>query len=276
MTTTASIEYLDLYAQMLAHQREHDGLLIRPFPGEPERPSWTCMGCLRDRRPIEGDPMRDLRRRFSFAVPNSAALDAITEHSPGGVVEIGAGGGYWAMLLQRRGVDVVAYDPQPPGVGDSDWHSGTAWTAVHLGDHTQTAEHPTRTLLLCWPSYDEPWPAQALEAFDGETVVYIGEGPGGCTADDRFHALLGEPSNCWHYDDDYNEPPCLDDCSANVTPLFSNIADVAIPQWAGIHDQLRVYRRRDGGTEVVTGTSNHERMRRWQSRPPSKAGLCWS
>lgn len=239
---STGIEYLDLYRDMLAHQKQHDGLMLPPLSGGPEQPSWMCMGCQLELREVE----MDLRRRFSFAIPNLEALDTIAGHSPGGVVEIGAGGGYWAMLLQQRGVDVIAYDPDPPGSGATTWHSGRAWTAVHHGDHTKAAGHPTRTLMLCWPSYDEPWSAQALEHYRGDTVIYIGEGPGGCTGDDRMHALLGEPPSCWHHDDDYNELPCPDDCPANVPPLFREIADVEIPQWAGIHDWLRVYRRTAG------------------------------
>lgn len=227
---TTGIEYLDVYREMLAHQRYHSRLL--PLPGRPDQPRWLCHGCLIESRPgiAEAD---DIRRRYSFAVPSPAAVDAIAQHSPSGVVEIGAGGGYWAMLLQQRGVDVIAYDPQPPP-GESRWHTGRAWTAVHKGDHTMAAEHPTRTLLLCWPSYDKPWPARALECYTGDTVVYIGEGYGGCTGDNRMHALLGSP-DCWCWDE-----PCQCD---NPDPLYREITDVAIPQWSGIHDHLTVYRR---------------------------------
>lgn len=160
------------------------------------------------------------------------------------MVEIGAGGGYWSMLLQQHGVDVAAYDPEPPGATDDPhWHSGRAWTAVQQGDHAKSADHPTRTLLLCWPSYNEPWAAQAIEAYQGDTVIYVGEGPGGCTGDDRMHALLGDRSGCWHHDEDYNTVPCPEDCLANVPALFGRVAEVAIPQWAGIHDTLSVFRR---------------------------------
>lgn len=246
--TITGIEFLDLYREMLDHQREHDGLMPSPFSGEPEQPSWTCMGCLREHRHIEGDPMRNLRRHYSFAVPDDGALRAIAAHSPGGVVEIGAGGGYWSMLLQQRGVDVIAYDPEPPGATDDPrWHSGRAWTAVHQGDHTKASDHPARTLLLCWPSYAEPWAAQAVEAYRGDTVIYIGEGSGGCTGDDRMHALLGESPYCSHWNEDYSEElPCPDDCAARVTPLFEEVAARAIPQWSGLHDRLTVYRRIGG------------------------------
>ena len=39
-------------------------------------------------------------------------LDVIAEHSP--IVELGAGTGYWAAMLARRGADVIAYDIEPP------------------------------------------------------------------------------------------------------------------------------------------------------------------
>ncbi|MGH8008268.1 MAG: hypothetical protein ACREQ3_14830 [Candidatus Binatia bacterium] len=259
---TTGNQYLDVYQRMLDHQREHDGLLIHPLPGRPEQPHWLCLKCVREQR-VETDGS-ELRKRYSYAVPSEPALDTIIAHSPTGVVEIGAGSGYWAMLLQRRGVDVVAYDPEPPGHlrrhwyrrpgGLSNlamcqelptWHSGKAWTAVHEGDHTKAAEHPTRTLLMCWPSYDEPWAAWAVECYMGDTVIYVGEGSHGCTADDRFHALVGDRPYCRHYDNDGNEASCEPDCPSLLPPLFAEVAEVEIPQWSGLHDRLVVYRRLD-------------------------------
>jgi hypothetical protein len=54
--------------------------------------------------------------RYAFGVPTEEALAAIAAVSPRGVVEIGAGSGYWAALLRDRGVRVEAYDiaPEPP------------------------------------------------------------------------------------------------------------------------------------------------------------------
>jgi hypothetical protein len=237
----SGIEYLDLYQEMLTHQREHSPRILLPDSWSGETQPWdVCHECLITKQITSYEP-HSIKRRYAWAVPNENALEVIAKHSPHGVVEIGAGGGYWAMLLQQRGVDVVAFDPVPPPE-KSNWHSGRAWTAVHQGSHTTVASYPTRTLLLCWPSYDESWPAQALEIYRGDALIYIGEGPGGCTADDRFHALLGQ-SPCWHHDDDYNKLSCPDDCPAKVTPLFEEIEDVAIPQWAGLHDRLMVYRR---------------------------------
>lgn len=246
--TSTGIEYLDAYFAELAHQRQHDPFTNRRagfFDHGPEQPSRWCLGCARDGGD-NGMRGHELLRRYAWAVPHARALDTIARWSPAGVVEVGAGGGYWAYELQRRGVDVVAYDPAPPGgAEESTWHAGHAWTAVHLGDHTAAAEHPDRTLLMVWPSYDEPWGRQAVEAYRGDTVIYVGEGPGGCTGDGGLHALLGDSGTCWHHDGSYNEQPCPDDCPGNAAPLFGEVESVAIPQWWGIHDRLEVYRRKE-------------------------------
>lgn len=48
---------------------------------------------------------------YAFAAPNSRALKALAELSP--IVEVGAGVGYWALLLKQAGVVVVATDELP-------------------------------------------------------------------------------------------------------------------------------------------------------------------
>ena len=53
-----------------------------------------------------------LTRSVGFGVPNEAALALVAKYGP--LVEVGAGTGYWAALLRARGVDVDAYDVQPP------------------------------------------------------------------------------------------------------------------------------------------------------------------
>ena len=47
-----------------------------------------------------------------LAAFNSAALSLLAARAP--LVEVGAGTGYWAAALRRRGIDVLAYDLNPP------------------------------------------------------------------------------------------------------------------------------------------------------------------
>jgi hypothetical protein len=72
--------------------------------------------------------------------------------------------------------------------------------------------------MLSWPPYDEPMASDCLTYYQGRHVIYIGEGSGGCTGDERFHDTL------------YDE--------------FEEIEDVRLPQWNGIHDYLSVWRRK--------------------------------
>ena len=88
------------------------------------------------------------------------------------------------------------------------------------------------------PSYDEPWTDRVLDLYAGDTVIYVGEGAGGCTGTGRMHALLGDEAYCWH---DLPDAHCH--CGVGTAARFKQVADVEIPQWWGIHDRLGVYRR---------------------------------
>lgn len=79
------------------------------------------------------------------------------------------------------------------------------------------SKYHQHTLLLCWSPYGEPFAFECLQAFQGTQLVYVGEGPGGCTGDDRFHEEL---SQAWT-------------CEGNLV----------IPQWFGIHDSVFLYDR---------------------------------
>jgi len=49
-----------------------------------------------------------LRKKYAWAIPDKKSLFILNYFSP--LVEIGAGRGYWAMLLQNIGCDIVPYD----------------------------------------------------------------------------------------------------------------------------------------------------------------------
>lgn len=141
--------------------------------------------------------------RFTWSIPSPGDITWLAGQLGGqGVVEIGAGSGYWAWQLAQAGVDVVAYDPHPPGPGNN-FNRHRLYADVQIGDHEAAASHPDRSLMLCWPSCEDPFAKQALHAYQGDTVIYIGEGEGGCCADDEFHVALerdfGEPEySPWH------------------------------------------------------------------------------
>ncbi|MDQ2874832.1 MAG: hypothetical protein M3Y33_08580 [Actinomycetota bacterium] len=155
---------------------------------------------------------------FSWSIPSPGDIAWITEGLAGrGIVEPGAGGGYWAWQLAQAGADVVAYEPEDPA--DNKFVTGEPWYPVLRGDHGETARHPGRSLLLCWPSYAEPWAAWSLATYKGDQLFYAGAGVGGCCADDEFFSLLAAE---W---EDAGDSP------AHVT-------------FSGIHCYLTEYRRK--------------------------------
>lgn len=151
--------------------------------------------------------------RYAWAVPNMEAIEAIVAlNKP--VVEMAAGSGYWAWLLTQAGADVTAYDRTP-----SKWE--TRYLKVKRGTPKKLVEWAGRdyALMLCWPPYADTCARDALEAYTGDTVIYVGEGFGGCTGDNTFHAWL---RNKW-----------------------DAIDTVGIPQWYGMRDRLMIYKRKE-------------------------------
>jgi hypothetical protein len=164
---------------------------------------------------------RELASRFSWAIPTDHALDVLARHAP--LVEGGAGMGYWAALLRARGVDIVAYDIAPPGVTRNEFHLAgrKPWTDVRAGSYVSAAKaHPARTLVLCWPPYDDESASyEPLRAYRGETIAFVGERGEGAAGSVRFHREL----------------------ALNWTL----VDEVALPRWPGLADGLYVYRRNE-------------------------------
>ena len=198
---------------------------------------------------------------YAFALPSEAALRAVAEASPRGVVEVGAGTGYWARLLRDRGVDVVAYDVAPPPSPDNRWFAGVApWYPVRVGDESAVERHADRTLLLVWPTRTEDWGAAAVDRFGtagGQRVAFVGEPVGGRTGDDRLHALLGELDRCWSCAYGVTTSACV----CGVRPRWRRTATVALP--GGRSDELRLYVRDDGAPPLVAHPADHTRRRLW-------------
>ena len=144
---------------------------------------------------------------YSWAIPNVDAIHAIKQYSP--LVETGAGTGYWAWLLSQTGATVYAFDKEPS--------QAPKWLSIEQADSQSIAAHQECTLFLCWPPYQDSMAYDAIRAFQGKNVIYIGEWHGR-TADESFH----------------NE----------LEAAFELNAEISIPQWPGYHDKLYVLTRR--------------------------------
>lgn len=154
--------------------------------------------------------------KYAWAIPRKAALEAIAKHSP--IVEVGAGSGYWAKLLNDLGADIVAYDSDPNTYHSSGGKLHFNWFEVRQGNETVAKDHSDRALLLCWPPYGAKMATNCLKNYKGDTVLFIGEWDG-CTGDASFFKLLEKN--------------------------FSREEVIDLPVWLGLHDALYVFRRKN-------------------------------
>jgi hypothetical protein len=125
-------------------------------------------------------------------------------------------------LLRARGVDVIACDAAPPGrKARNRYHERPRrpWTAIERSASVGAARrHPDRSLVLCWPPYEDDGASYAvLRAYRGDVVVYVGEPGEGATGSVRFHRELG----------------------LNWTPVET----LELPHWPRLRDRVVVYRR---------------------------------
>ncbi len=168
-----------------------------------------------------------LAAEYAWAIPTEGVVRKLAELSP--ICDLGCGTGYWAKLLRDVGAEVLAVDLNPPLEGDNHWHhqevgilrrptSLQHFVDIVKGDAATFDVPSEHTLMLCWPPWGDPMAARALARYRGARVIYIGESAKGCTGDDAFHAMLDKQ--------------------------WDLVARHEIPQWNGLHDDVRVYDRR--------------------------------
>lgn len=152
------------------------------FSGAENRELWEATGGSRSQ----------MAAQYAWSIPTPGDVAWMVGQLGGlGVVEIGAGTGYWAWQLEQAGVDVVAYDPVVPGP-QNPWCGGGPYTDLRIGGAEAAADHGDRALLMIWPPYEDPCAEKALRAYQGSLLLYAGERQGGCTGADGFYELLAE------------------------------------------------------------------------------------
>jgi hypothetical protein len=155
--------------------------------------------------------------KYSWAIPTARVITKVARLGP--IVEIGAGAGYWARLIREAGGDIVAYDTYPPNQRNNGYcdSSKTTYHPVLQGGPEKALEHPDRALMLCWPPYQNNMASTSLKNYAGDTLIYIGEPEGGCTADRKFFEEL---KRSWR-----------------------QVGRCSLPQWYHMYDTLAIYQR---------------------------------
>lgn len=146
----------------------------------------------------------------------------------GPIIEIGAGNGYWARMLQMRDVDIIAFD----------LHATSVWFPVQEGTPEILSEHKDRTLFLCYPDdFEESEDSMALsclQAYTGTYIIHVGE-------------MLGQ-TLCLPDPWGRTSAP---DFQVHLATVFHKILQVPLPAWHSSLDTLTVWKRTE--TCVVDG-----------------------
>lgn len=123
--------------------------------------------------------------QYGWSCPTEGAIRGIAEFAPAGLVDFGAGCGYWALLIATQGCDVIALD---------NWVTtspGLKHYPVQTGSYERLPALRTRALMLCWPPRASPMALNALNSWGGDRLVYVGEPePARSTADPAFLETL--------------------------------------------------------------------------------------
>jgi hypothetical protein len=148
------------------------------------------------------------------------------------VIELGAGTGYWAKLLQERGITVDAWDIHPTSQEQATSNSSTLneyhghtppFITVKRGSKLPSMDCSTKALFLCYPPPASSMAYDTLDMFlhqrNGKYLIHVGEFKG-LTGDSRFESLLVRQMTCCFRN------PCLTwgNDAAHVTIWIKNQA----------------------------------------------------
>lgn len=163
--------------------------------------------------PIPFTERKTLIKKYSFAITGPTPIQELVLNSP--IIEMGAGSGYWAAQITAAGGNVIAFDKSQPL--ENKYGFTEQWFPIDIGGPEVIADHTHRTLFLCWPSYRSNFAKECLDAYEGNTLIYIGEPKGGACANDAFFDAI---------DTDW------------VTLKW-----VDIHTWPGVHDEMTIFKR---------------------------------
>ncbi len=183
---------------------------------------------------------KNFQMNFSWAVPTPEAVKSIVDFAGSDTIyEIGAGKGYWAYFINEMNGKIKCFD-NPDCVFhyfkspvSNDFGQNIAdisqFKTFYPVDFCATKDvvrgcKNAKVLMFCWPEYDKSWAYEYLKTIKPDKLIYIGEGYGGCCADDSFFKYI---ERCY---DEYG---------------FTSI-----PQWDGLHDYVMFYTRKEKKHEM--------------------------
>jgi SAM-dependent methyltransferase len=136
---------------------------------------------------------------YGFAILTRETADELISLTRGRkVLDAGSGSGYIAKVLHDAGVDVTAVDS-----GTGSYGFKTCWKRDIEADAATLLPGDYDVVLLSWPCYGATFAHEVISAMrTAQTLVFQGEGIGGCTANDAFFDDLRKD---WFRQDEWSD-----------------------------------------------------------------------
>lgn len=152
----------------------------------------------------------NLLNKYAWGIPTEEVIQEISKYSP--LIELGAGTGYWAYLLNQAGCDITAFDS---GLWDSIWRQ--RYYNVEQGDESVLEKYKDRTLFMCWPLRVNKMSEHVYDKYKGKYLIFVGE--------------------------DRGSDPDAEDYYDKLSKEFKIIKTMNLPRWSGYNDSLFIYER---------------------------------
>lgn len=168
------------------------------------------------------DPERqELTQTYSPSLPSRNIVEFLTQFDS--LVQLNPRTTYWSELLTDNNIDLTVIDTN----ATPDDHHATPYTVEHSG--VAVTEYTDQPLFIEWPADDLDsvlMPLLTYESRGGDTVLFLGEGPGGDTVPVDFFEKL--------------------------TADYQYVTSIVPVQWASQSDALHVYTKTG---DLPTGTT---------------------
>ncbi|CAE8601529.1 unnamed protein product [Polarella glacialis] len=187
-----------------------------------------------------GQEQVQIRNQNSWSIPTEEALQVLAAHQP--LLEVGSGTGYWAKLLQKRGVDLVAFDTskfEPAFNAQAKIEAGKELvreyypSGVQPGGPEVVEKYPDRTLVLMWADYMGwgTYGLQCLQGFKGQHLILVGEWRTATFGD--YAPGMSEHGQSFSLE-----------LQQFVEECFTLVQTVTLPNWPLALDKLMLWQRR--------------------------------
>ena len=163
-------------------------------------------------------------KNYGWSIPDKKSLQKVKRFiGSDQVLEIGSGYGLWAKLMKDMGINVIATDALSDPEQKKYRPLDKTFTEIENLTHSDAINKygSANVLMLSWPPYLCSMAAQSIKNFKGNKLIFIGEGSGGCTADDDFFKEL---------DNNWQE--------------VEQIKEFLAKRWVGIYDTLTLWKRK--------------------------------